>query len=381
MALLWPLNSVTLNFKSIYLKNGKHVLLEGRDVLSCEMREICQHYSSMDPRCGNKICTYVEGEYQFPLKSIVTVFYNENDEETDEEEFEDYPLKENDNGNNSYDNGTKNCLLSLHVYNTQNCKAPRKLIILLMCLFSYNLRDPLKIIHWIQFEFFLEKLHLLMNWPVGLKLNSQLTKFIGTNLIGLFEFIKTPFLLLENCISKLLMIFEILIPMVVIFGNAKIAMTMVAICCDLYFLAAIPIFLVDYLVIAPLFQMTNMVLYFLFLLFRGLKWNPLKERVEPMMIIIKDLNHNSGWDMDRLLLSSIIFTCTVFLYPTIASYSLLFFFATKGKEIFNRLFIWIFSLLQEEKYQTQTQKTSQTTIRVGNHFYPKISSAFTILSL
>lgn len=54
-------------------------------------------------------------------------------------------------------------------------------------------------------------------------------------------------------------------------------------------------------------------MYSLFLLFRGKKWNVLKERVD-----------SQDFSMDQLLLGTVMFSVLVFLYPTFLFYYLLF---------------------------------------------------------
>lgn len=70
-----------------------------------------------------------------------------------------------------------------------------------------------------------------------------------------------------------------------------------------------------YVVIARLQHWLACTLYSLFLLFRGKKWNVLKERVD-----------QEEYSLDQLLLGTVMFTCLIFLYPTVLFYYLLFMF-------------------------------------------------------
>lgn len=389
MALLWPLRSITE--KTIRLRNGYHVVVVGsvsvveENSTICDVEEsveLCLHSSSSDSRCTtDSICVLKEGSYYKPLASISTVFYNVS--------FDAYVGGDDGGGGDSVisDNDPNNQIkrkyrfLSVAMYKMGSSKMSKRTLILLLILCNFNLTTPLEKMHFLQFNLFLDQLYWLMEWPAGLKLNSQLTKFIGTNLINLFIFIKNPFkVAVEDVLYKVVRMLEITLPLVIMLPyNDRIIWILLGGYCDIIFLLATPLLFVDHLVIGPLFRMTNKVLYFLFLLFRGLKWNPLKQRVEPMIMMaatpktadLKD-QPNTWWDMDRLLLSSIIFTCTIFLYPTIASYSLLFFLATKGKQVFLESFIFMY----KQSLVFRRTKTNTTVKRRGNHFYPSASTTF-----
>jgi phosphatidylinositol glycan class Q protein len=68
-----------------------------------------------------------------------------------------------------------------------------------------------------------------------------------------------------------------------------------------------------FLVSARLQHWTISSAYSLFLLFRGKKWNVLKERID-----------SQQFSLDQLLLGTVLFTCLIFLYPTFLFYYLLF---------------------------------------------------------
>ncbi|PKC16150.1 Gpi1-domain-containing protein [Rhizophagus irregularis] len=107
----------------------------------------------------------------------------------------------------------------------------------------------------------------LMGWPAGLKLNSELDSFLGELFLRLIELWK-----------------------------------------DFLSFMTIHIYLF-YMVAAKIFNWQLTILYSLFNLFQGKKWNTLRNRID-----------SCDYDLDQLLLGTILFTLLTFLFPTVVVY-------------------------------------------------------------
>jgi hypothetical protein len=146
----------------------------------------------------------------------------------------------------------------------------------------------------------------LVNWPAGLKLNSELSNFLG----DLFRWIL-------NAWKHILLVNVALIPIFLTFlGNLGFfgVTTMLAIFSDFISIATAHLTLL-YAVSARLYSWQINVIYSTFNLFQGRKYNPLRNRID-----------SAEYDIDETLLGTIIFTVLVFLLPTVAAYYLLFSF-------------------------------------------------------
>jgi phosphatidylinositol glycan class Q protein len=138
----------------------------------------------------------------------------------------------------------------------------------------------------------------IMSWPAGLKLNRELGEF----LTNLFEWMIYAF---RQVISSW---FENFPSIVYYSGYAgTIGATMVfAAYRDLVSLLTIHLKMM-HLVSSRIHNWSLAILYSTFNLFRGKKWNPLRNRVD-----------KAEYDLDQLLLGTVMFTLLVFLLPTIA---------------------------------------------------------------
>ena len=144
----------------------------------------------------------------------------------------------------------------------------------------------------------------LMGWPAGLKLNSNLSKFLGDLFLWLLEIwtgltqeaapmvtlgIQATAMSGIFGLSSLLTVFEVLLRIAFFYGTA------------FYFLAT------------KLYSSEVRCLVSLWNLFRGKKWNILHNRLD-----------SADYTLDQLLLGTVLFTVLTFLLPTVWVYYLLF---------------------------------------------------------
>ncbi|KAF9428548.1 phosphatidylinositol N-acetylglucosaminyltransferase subunit gpi1 [Podila epigama] len=141
-------------------------------------------------------------------------------------------------------------------------------------------------------------------YPAGLKLNPELNPFLGQLFKWLIE-------LWADFIISL----EPLVPMVInligvsgVFG-ATMSLSLVS---DLLSFTTLHIYWF-YMVAARIFHWQLTIIYSLFNLFRGKKRNTLRHRID-----------SCDYDLDQLLLGTILFTLLTFLFPTIVVYYLTF---------------------------------------------------------
>ncbi|TPX49352.1 hypothetical protein SeMB42_g01820 [Synchytrium endobioticum] len=145
----------------------------------------------------------------------------------------------------------------------------------------------------------------LMSWPGGLKLNSKLATFLGELFLWLIGFWG------ENLKSL-----ETYLPAYIQFSGlcgVLGASFVISFAADLLNAATLHLYLF-YLVAAKLHSWQVTVILSLFNLFRGQRNNPLRKRIDA-----------ADYDLDQLLLGTILFTVLIFLFPTVAVYYLLFY--------------------------------------------------------
>lgn len=148
----------------------------------------------------------------------------------------------------------------------------------------------------------------LMGWPAGLKLNGELAEFLGALSLWVIECwdqitttLVTPYL-----------------PMIVYFigfSSFAGASMPIAIFSDLLSLLTLLIYSF-YVASARIFNWQLTIIYSLFQLFRGKKRNVLRHRID-----------SCDYDLDQLLLGTILFTLLFFLLPTVVVFYLTFAFA------------------------------------------------------
>lgn len=143
-----------------------------------------------------------------------------------------------------------------------------------------------------------------MGWPAGLKLNSNLSKFLGEMFLWL---ISVWTVLLSRCLASM----ELVVRLVALSGLTGFS-SMLSLIIDLATAFTLHVYLF-YLAASRIFSWTVRILNSLFHLFRGKKWNVLRERLD-----------SADYDLDQLLLGTILFTLLMFIFPTVAVYYFLF---------------------------------------------------------
>ena len=160
----------------------------------------------------------------------------------------------------------------------------------------------------------------LTDWPAGLKLNTELAFFLGDLFIWVIDLWKGKtrsslsyfsLLILAECVSGL----QPLLPHVIYFigfssfAGATMPISMFS---DLLSLLTVHIYCF-YTASARIFHWQLTIIMSLFHLFRGKKHNVLRNRID-----------SCDYDLDQLLLGTILFTLLFFLLPTVAVFYLTF---------------------------------------------------------
>ncbi|KAI1489239.1 N-acetylglucosaminyl transferase component-domain-containing protein [Biscogniauxia mediterranea] len=144
----------------------------------------------------------------------------------------------------------------------------------------------------------------LMGWPAGLKLNSELALFLGDLFLWVIDY-------WSSCIQTL----QPLLPHIIWFigfSSFAGASMPIALFSDLLSMLTIHIYSF-YLASARIFHWQLTILLSLFQLFRGKKYNVLRNRVD-----------SCDYDLDQLLVGTILFTLLFFLLPTVVVFYLNF---------------------------------------------------------
>ena len=160
----------------------------------------------------------------------------------------------------------------------------------------------------------------LMDWPAGLKLNTELAIFLGDLflwVIDLWKGISAPLLLSFRTLSHTECVIGLqpLLPHVIYFigfssfAGATMPISMFS---DLLSLLTVHIYCF-YTASARIFHWQLTIIMSLFHLFRGKKHNVLRNRID-----------SCDYDLDQLLLGTILFTLLFFLLPTVAVFYLTF---------------------------------------------------------
>ncbi|KAJ8130518.1 hypothetical protein O1611_g3112 [Lasiodiplodia mahajangana] len=144
----------------------------------------------------------------------------------------------------------------------------------------------------------------LMGWPAGLKLNSELALFLGDLFLWVIDY-------WSSCAQTL----EPLLPQIVWFiGFSSFAGASMPIALFSDLLSALTLHIYSfYLASARIFHWQLTILLSLFQLFRGKKYNVLRNRVD-----------SCDYDLDQLLVGTILFTLLFFLLPTVIVFYLNF---------------------------------------------------------
>ncbi|KAG9043766.1 phosphatidylinositol N-acetylglucosaminyltransferase subunit gpi1 [Tulasnella sp. UAMH 9824] len=153
-------------------------------------------------------------------------------------------------------------------------------------------------------DFLRETLMWLDNWPVGLKLNTELSHAFCTLFVGLTE-------LWSNALDSIAPHLPILISLLGMSGRLGLTMIL-SILSDALSLLTVHVYC-GYLVATAIFSRMLSVFGSLWRLFRGKRRNVLRNRTDSW-----------DYDLDQLLLGTILFTLLAFLFPTVLVYYALF---------------------------------------------------------
>ncbi|KAG1778662.1 N-acetylglucosaminyl transferase component-domain-containing protein [Suillus placidus] len=144
----------------------------------------------------------------------------------------------------------------------------------------------------------------LDSWPAGLKLNTELSRFYSHSFMGLIALWNRGFRTVTPLIPMSLSALE--------FGSALGVTMALAMVCDLVciFMAHVQL---CYLVSVTVYGHLLRLVASLWNLFRGRRHNVLRNRTDPW-----------DYDVDQLLLGTILFTLVAYLFPTVLVYYILF---------------------------------------------------------
>jgi len=144
----------------------------------------------------------------------------------------------------------------------------------------------------------------LMYWPAGLKLNNELAQFLGDLFLWVIDY-------WSNCIEALRPVLPRVIWFIGLSSFAGASMP-IALFSDLLSLLTMHIYSF-YMASARIFHWQLTIIISLFHLFRGKKHNVLRKRID-----------SCDYDLDQLLLGTILFTLLFFLLPTVVVFYVAF---------------------------------------------------------
>ncbi|KAG9245851.1 N-acetylglucosaminyl transferas-like protein component Gpi1 [Calycina marina] len=144
----------------------------------------------------------------------------------------------------------------------------------------------------------------LMGWPAGLKLNGELATFLGDLFLWVIDH-------WSNCVEALRPVLPHLIWFIGFSSFAGASMP-IALFSDLLSILTLHIYSF-YMASARIYNWQYTILLSLFQLFRGKKHNVLRKRID-----------SCDYDLDQLLLGTILFTLLFFLLPTVVVFYLTF---------------------------------------------------------
>jgi phosphatidylinositol N-acetylglucosaminyltransferase subunit Q len=150
----------------------------------------------------------------------------------------------------------------------------------------------------------------LMGWPAGLKLNTELATFLGDLFLWVIDY-------WAGCIAMLRPYWPGIINFIGFSAFAGATMP-ISLFSDLVSLLTLHIY-AFYIASARIWGWQLTIIFSLFHLFRGKKRNVLRNRID-----------SCDYDLDQLLLGTILFTLIFFLIPTVCVFYLLFALARMG---------------------------------------------------
>ncbi|KAH7096118.1 Gpi1-domain-containing protein, partial [Auriculariales sp. MPI-PUGE-AT-0066] len=142
----------------------------------------------------------------------------------------------------------------------------------------------------------------LDSWPVGLKLNAQLSGFFRLAFLQ----ISVSFLAGVQLISRA-GVLPLILSIIGILGCLSMSF-LLAMCTDLFTLLTVNVS-ISYRLMAAVQRFQWSALYHLFTLFRGKRRNFLRRRIDSW-----------EYEIDQLILGTVLFTLVVFLLPTVLVY-------------------------------------------------------------
>jgi phosphatidylinositol glycan class Q protein len=160
----------------------------------------------------------------------------------------------------------------------------------------------------------------LMGWPAGLKLNTELAAFLGDLFLWVIDHWSSMYynalgaeimLIIVDCIETLRPVLPHLIWFIGFSSFAGASMP-IALFSDLLSILTLHIYSF-YMASAKIFNWQYTILLSLFQLFRGKKHNVLRKRID-----------SCDYDLDQLLLGTILFTLLFFLLPTVVVFYMTF---------------------------------------------------------
>ncbi|CAD6503012.1 BgTH12-02685 [Blumeria graminis f. sp. triticale] len=137
----------------------------------------------------------------------------------------------------------------------------------------------------------------LMDWPAGLKLNNELAAFLGDLFLWVIDYWSSCFETLRPALPHIIWFIGISS-----FAGASMPIALLS---DLISILTLHIYSF-YMASARIFNWQYTILLSLFQLFRGKKHNVLRKRID-----------SCDYDLDQLLLGTILFTLLFFLLPTV----------------------------------------------------------------
>jgi phosphatidylinositol glycan class Q protein len=138
----------------------------------------------------------------------------------------------------------------------------------------------------------------LMGWPAGLKLNNELAKFLGDLFLWVIDYWASVMTQLQPILPHIIRFIGLSS-----FAGASLPISMFS---DLVSLLTMHIYSF-YIASARIYNWQLTIIVSLFHLFRGKKRNVLRNRID-----------SCDYDLDQLLLGTILFTLLFFLLPTVA---------------------------------------------------------------
>lgn len=147
----------------------------------------------------------------------------------------------------------------------------------------------------------------LMDWPGGLKLNNELAAFIGELFLWVIQFWRV-------FLNFFRPYFSVLLTVIGYSGYFGVTLT-ISLISDIISLSTLHVYSF-YVASARIYHWQLEVLYSLFQLFRGKKHNVLRHRID-----------SYNYELDQLLMGTILFTVLIFLLPTVLVFYLSFAFS------------------------------------------------------